>query len=384
MTAHMEEDTLSFDEIRPYHDHEVNAVLMRLTQKHSFFKLMHYMFPEESGASIAENFKNIHDTYTFQEKYISRAIRKMVRDSSEGLTFEGFNNLDPQKPYLFLSNHRDIIMDSAILNVLLFENGFNTTEIAIGDNLMVSSLVTDLMKLNKSFIVHRKVPMHQMLAYSTRLSRYIRSTLTQKKSSVWLAQRNGRAKDGDDKTQASLLKMLNISGQGSLEENYRELNIIPMAVSYEIEPCGALKAEEWVHDHLGIEYEKNDKKGMIRGIRDSKGRIHMNIGNPISPSLAGIPQNQKKNEWIQSLANLIDDQIFSLYKLWPGNYIASDILTGSTEFKSQYSEEEKHNFNLILQKQINTVKGDPEFLRMRMLSIYAKPVWNRYKIVNSQ
>ena len=380
MIAHMEEDTLSFDEIRPYHDHEVNEVLMRLTKKPSFFKLMKYMFPEESGESIVENFKHIHTTLSFQEKYISRAIRKMVRDSSSGLTYEGLEKLDPEKPYLFISNHRDIIMDSAILNVLLFEHGYNTTEIAIGDNLMVSSLVTDLMKLNKSFIVHRKVPMHDMLAYSTRLSKYIRTTLTDKQSSVWLAQRNGRAKDGDDKTQASLLKMLNISGQRSLAENYGELNIIPMAVSYEIEPCGALKAEEWVHEHLGITYEKDDKTGMIRGIRDPKGRIHLHIGEPISPSLKDIPKDQKKNEWIQSLANLIDDQIFSLYKLWPGNYIASDVLSGTTEFADHYSQEEKEAFDQMLQKQVQAAKGDPDLLRMRLLSIYAKPVWNRYKI----
>jgi hypothetical protein len=367
----------SFEEIRPYHDEEVQGVLQRLINKPSFSLLMRYLFPDRATHETLEDLRHIQSTQAFQAQYIRRAIRRIISDSTEGLSISGLDQLDKLTPYFFISNHRDIILDSAFLNVLLFEHGYDTTQIAIGDNLMVSQLVTDLMKLNKSFVVHRSLGRHEFLAYSERLSRYLRHVQADRQESVWMAQRNGRAKDGNDRTQAALLKMLDISGKKLSEpESFRPFRILPMAISYEYEPCDNLKAEELVHQALGLPYTKDDKLGMIRGIRDPKGRVHIGLGSPLDAELDTI-EASNRNDWMRQLAGLIDRQIWAQFHLWPTHYLAADLLADSNRFAGHYSPAQLSQFMQHMEKRLLEVKGDRRRLQQQFLEIYAQPVWNK-------
>lgn len=365
---------LSFDEIRPYRDEEVNEVLTQIATKPSFLKLICYMFPHLSPEEIQEGFAHIHSVRAFQALYIHQGMRSLASNSTNGLSYEGVKRLDKQSPYLFLSNHRDIILDSAFLNILLFEHGFETTEIAIGDNLMVSPLVTDLMKLNKSFIVHRNPPRKLLPSYSRRLSQYIRHQISQHNQSVWIAQRSGRTKDGVDQTAPGLLKMLSLSGENGFEAGFEQLNITPVAISYEFEPCAGLKAEELVHQQLGLPYSKDDKTAIIQGIRAQKGRVHLAVGEPIQEIASHIQASDRINDKLRSLAAIIDQRIDRLYKRWPSNYIAADLWLQEEKYVSHYSRTDKEEFQDYLDHQVSLHKGDPFLLRQKILEIYAGPV----------
>ncbi|MDX2247711.1 MAG: 1-acyl-sn-glycerol-3-phosphate acyltransferase [Bacteroidia bacterium] len=372
----MPELDLRFQEIRPYFDEEINEVLQRLTTKPSFYMLMAYLFPEMSGEEVAESFKKIFSSREFQKQYIYRAIKGVQDESTDGFSIEGFEFLDPHRPTLYLSNHRDIILDSAFLNTFLFEHGFETTQIAIGNNLMVSPLVTDLMKLNKSFVVHRDVPRNQLYHYSERLSAYIR-TVIRGGESIWLAQKSGRTKDGDDRTHTGLMKMLNITGTADIKASFCELNILPMAVSYEYEPCDYLKVEELVHTQQGMAYEKDDKLSMIKGIREYKGRVHIAFSPIINENLDELDSIANRNDWIKALCDLIDNRIHRTFHLWPNNYVAADLMENGFRFQSGYTPAEKEKFLLYLENRLKNLKGPQELLRNQMIKMYAMPVFNR-------
>ncbi|MEM7373198.1 MAG: 1-acyl-sn-glycerol-3-phosphate acyltransferase [Bacteroidota bacterium] len=370
----MKTSDLSFDEIRPYRDEEVNEVLSQIATKPSFLKLISYMFPRLSSKDIQEGFAHIHSVSAFQALYIHQGMRSLASNSTDGLSYEGIKQLDKKTPYLFLSNHRDIILDSAFLNILLFEHGVDTTEIAIGDNLMVSPLVTDLMKLNKSFIVHRNAPRRLLPSYSKRLSQYIRHVLQEKEQSVWIAQRNGRTKDGVDQTAPGLLKMLSLSREEGLAASFAKLNLTAVAISYEYEPCAGLKAEELLHQELGLPYTKDDKTAIIQGIRAQKGRVHLAVGQPIKDFSVMDGPTERSNDWLRALAHLLDQEIDRLYKRWPTNYIASDLWLQEDRYTNHYSEQEKERFQQYLDHQVSLHKGDPFLLRQKVLEIYAGPV----------
>lgn len=373
----MSEVNLSFDEIRPYFDSEVPGVIQQLSQKPSFFALMNYLFPTQSKEEIVERFSKITGVEQFQTEIIQHAIWRMVEESADEITHEGLDQLEEGKCYLFLSNHRDIILDSAILNVLLKKRGRPTTKIAIGDNLLVSSLVTDLMKLNKSFIVHRDVARQDMVPFSKRLSSYIREQITSGSDSIWIAHRNGRAKDGNDVTNTGLLKMLNFSANSDLAEGYKALNIIPMAISYEFDPCDGLKAEELYHTNRGLPYTKDDKVGMVNGIRGEKGRVHLKLGNHISTWIDKVTPIPNFNMWLRSLANALDCEIHKDYKLWPSNYVALDALNGDSRHSDHYNEEEKAKFFSHMEQALVERIGEQEGLKKHFLEIYANPVLNQ-------
>ncbi|MEL6250391.1 MAG: 1-acyl-sn-glycerol-3-phosphate acyltransferase [Bacteroidota bacterium] len=372
----MRNSVLSFEEIRPYRDEEVKAVMARLSQKHSFKILLQYFFPGQSIEDIEKGLMEVESSADFQDKYISKAIRRMKEESTQDLSHEGFEHIDKNQSYFYISNHRDIILDPGFLNFLLHREGFETTQNAIGDNLLVSALVTDLMKMNKSFIVHRSVERKDMLSYSQRLSAYVYEVL-ESGQSIWMAQRNGRAKDGNDHTNPALLKMLNLSGAGKIDENFLQLNLTPMAISYEFEPCDMLKAEELVHQRLGLPYEKDDKVAMIRGIRDPKGRVHLKIGKSIAEKIRYIPTGGRINDYFKSLANLIDREIWALYKLWPNNFIAYDLIEGKDQFWNFYSKEKKQGFLDYMENKLKGSKGEPKMLKEQFLLIYANPLRNK-------
>lgn len=368
-----------FEEIRPYTDEEVPEVMKRLTQKTSLFVMMGVFFPELSPEEIQQRFAEVNSTAELQEKYIGEAIRRMISASAGQLSVSGLAELDASQTHLFIGNHRDIILDPGIFNEQRHQRNLPTTLIAIGDNLLVSSLVTDLMKLNKSFIVHRSLSRHQLYAYSLRLSNYIRKSILDENESIWIAQKSGRTKDGNDETQTALLKMLSLSGSDDLVGSFLALNIIPMAISYEYEPCDMLKAVEIVSTRNGGEFDKSDKMAIIRGIRDYKGRIHMAIGDSFSRAdYESLGDPAKRNDWYKSFKTLLDRRIQDQYQLWPTHYIAADLKSQKGRYQAHYTQSEKNAFLQHLDKRLKEVEGPQDQLREQFIAMYARPVENRY------
>ncbi|RMG30426.1 MAG: glycerol acyltransferase [Bacteroidetes bacterium] len=370
----------AFDDIRPYTDEEVPVVIQRLIEKPSFTKLLKYVFPERQIETIFEELRQVNSVHQLQKLFIRKLVRSLIRQSISALTYEGFDNLQSDTAYLFVSNHRDIILDPALLNVLLFEHGFETSHIAIGNNLLFSRLVSDLMKLNKSFVVQRDLGRHEMYRHRQHLSAYIRYVITQLKEHVWIAQGNGRSKDGNDRTQTALLKLFYISGQDDFVNNLLPLHITPMSISYEYDPCDVEKAREsYIRACTGT-YTKapdEDKKSMIRGITEPKGRVHLSLGRPLAEELEQLADITNKNERFRKLALMIDQQIHKGYRLWPNNYIAADWLQASDANKAFYTQEEKAAFEDYLFSRIAQTNISRDELLPYLLQIYANPLFNR-------
>lgn len=378
---------LTFDEIRPYYDHEVNAVLKRISSDPVFEKILKYLYPELSTEEFHNQIQDIHSVQTFQKKFVSTALKRIVSNTTSSLTYDGLENLSTKKNYIFISNHRDIILDSALMNYIIFSQGFNTTEVAVGDNLLISQAVTDIAKLNKNFIVHRNIPTRQLYAYSYRLSSYIYHTLKEKNTSVWIAQKEGRSKNGIDKTQQGVIKMLGIaSAENRFSETYKALNIVPVSISYEYEPCDNLKASELYQKSINPQFKKSptdDKISMISGVTEFKGRVHFAFGKPLSEEIDPLDTIQNKNEQIQNLAQMIDHRIYKNFKLNSVNYIAYDIINSSKKYQSKYSEEDKVAFLNYLEERISKVPGDSVQLTKRMLDIYGNPVMSKEHVNDS-
>ncbi|MBK3516511.1 1-acyl-sn-glycerol-3-phosphate acyltransferase [Carboxylicivirga marina] len=371
---------LNFDSIRPYKDEEIHEVFERLINEVNFLELIKFLYPNFSTEQFLKKLLSIQSIREFQTEVIYPYVKEVLRTTTKGISHSGLDKLDPNGHYLFISNHRDIVLDSAILNILMVENGFSTTEIAIGDNLLIYPWITDLVKLNKSFIVQRNLPVRQMMESTQRLSAYIRQTLTERNQSIWIAQREGRSKDGDDRTQVSLLKMLNMSGNGDFAKNFKEIKIVPLSISYEYDPCDYLKALEFQMKRDNPEYKKtqaDDLKHMGAGLRGRKGRVHFGFGDPIDTELSGLA-DLSKNDQLQALAETIDNQIHNNYKFYPGNFIADDLFTNHTRHITKYTDEDKSTFLAYLDEHLSRIDGDKEFLHSALLEMYANPVKNFY------
>jgi hypothetical protein len=325
----------------------------------------------------------IKTTEHLQKSFIYNLLHRIIDKTSDGLTGEGIEILQKDKAYLFISNHRDIILDAALLNILIVENGMNTTRIAIGNNLLLYDWIEHAVKLNRAFIIKRNLPPRELMEASVKVSHYIRRSITSDNLSVWIAQREGRTKDGYDQTQVSLLKMLNMSNKKSFFEGFNELNIVPVSISYEIEPCGAAKIKELMKkEHLGVgKTSKDDLKSMSMGIFNNKGRIRFSFGTPISIDPQSMTNGKHTNQWFQELAQQIDRQIYANFKLWPNNYIAYDLLTHEAKYKDKYSDEEKHDFELLMDQAINSIDFPAGDIKKRFLKIYANPVINKQKVI---
>lgn len=377
----------NFEDIRPYYDQEAHAVFIKLIEDPIFFKLVNYLWPYMSMEEVREKAKHVHSNLDFQLEFMHKAIRTIVANTSDGLTFTGFENLDKNDAYLFVANHRDILLDSAILQILLVENGFSTSEITFGNNLKDKGFITEFGKINRMFTVLREGTSKELYEISRKLSAYIRHTLVDKKTSVWIAQRNGRTKDGHDATQTGLLKMLNLSGEGNFDQNFSQLKIVPVTISYEYEPCAILKTQEIYLSSLHTKYQKapgEDLHSIITGITQKKGRIHLVVGKPICGENISLDETSTDNEKFKKLAAMIDATIHSAYQLWPTNYIAADLLDKSNKFENKYTLAEKEKFSVYISDSLQNMEGDKEYLRMQFLKLYANPVFSKSSIGFSQ
>ena len=378
-------ETRNFDEIRPFRDEEVQEAIERLLKDAQFNSVLEKLadfFPVEA---LKTKLKSIRSIREFQHDIIYSLVVGIAKKSTDALDLSGFKHLDKSGNYVFVTNHRDIVLDSAFLDILLMDKGLETFEIAIGDNLLVFPWISDLVRLNKSFLVKRDQSVRQQLMVSTELSSYMHYVLKEKKESIWVAQREGRAKDADDRTQESVLKMLNLGGSGSVLENLASMNVVPVTISYEYDPCDYLKAREMQLKRDNPEHKKSqadDLLNMKTGMLGYKGRVFYKMSPCISEALLKMDVNMHKNELFDRIARLVDNRIHSNYHLYPGNYIATDLLDGLDTFSKNYSDKEKEQFTAYLEKQLSRIElegKDERFLRRKMLEMYSNPLRNKLK-----
>jgi len=379
---------IDFDDIRAFYDDEVQDVTKKLIRDPIFMTLINYLWEDMTFKDVEAKAEKVNGNIDFQLEFMHGAIRRIMEMSSAGLSSSGFEKLDPKKAYLFIGNHRDILLDAAILQVLLVEHGLPTSEITFGSNLKEKGFVTDFGKLNRMFTVQREGTSKELYQISKKLSAYIRHTIVDKNVSVWIAQRNGRTKDGYDTTQSGLLKMLNISGTKSFSENFAQINVVPLTISYEYEPCDHLKTQELYLSGLHTKYTKaqgEDLNSIVTGIKQFKGRIHMSVGTPIEQKeYQYIDKIENENDKIRALTTMIDKRIHHDYKLHPVNHIACDMLHDTNLFESFYSAEEKNDFIKYMEEKIGMIEGEKDVLRSIFLKMYAQPTINKIHLNESK
>jgi len=376
---------LKFDSIRPYYDSEVNEALVSSLHHPMMKALMNFTFPELDDEVWKEQLKRTHSIRDFQINFVYQSIQRVLEKSSEGLTTSGFEKLEPNTSYLFISNHRDIILDTSLLNVSLFDYGLVMTASAIGDNLVKKDFLLKLSKLNRNFLVQRGLSPRELLQSSKLMSEYMYHLLFKENRSVWIAQREGRTKDGNDATHQGVLKMV---AMASDEENcmkfFKKLKVVPVSISYEYDPTDALKMPQLMalaNDEVYIKEKNEDFITLLSGIIGQKKRIHIHIGDVLNKEYDTIiAETNNSNKQIQALAQVIDDSILQSYKLWPTNYIAYDILYKTNKFSANYTEKEKQLFERRLELKIDV---DNEVLREGFLAMYANPVVNKMKYENA-
>lgn len=371
----------SFQKIRPYFDHEVNDAVNGILNQDGFKGFLYkFLYPNnlEEGIKRVSQISSIRE---FQEVVSSVFFESIIAQTIKEFTVNGLSNIDKSKRYVFISSHRDIVLDSALLQIALYRNGFETTRSAIGNNLVPSNLLEEIAKLNKMFLVIRDGSVREMFDNSLTLSSYIRKSILEDHESVWIAQRNGRTKDGNDKTQQGLLKMLAQCNKGVLISGLQDLNIVPLSISYEYEPCDALKAREKVISSHSV-YKKQpgeDFNSINTGVLQNKGRVQINIGSPINDLLDEIESCRPANDMIKDITLLIDRQIHSVNKLWKTNYIAADLINSTSHYNQFYTSEEEKGFVDYVENLVQHTDVDKDQFREVLLKIYANPVFNKTK-----
>lgn len=377
------ESLRQYDAIRPFEPEELPEVYERLLSNSQFRQVAAAAFPGIPFDTLAGKMRSCKTNMEFQRAFGYTFLEGLLAKASRGCDFD-CSAIDNSHRYTFVSNHRDIVLDSALLDKLLIDEGFDTTcEIAIGDNLLSLPWVKDLVRVNKSFIVERGLPMRQMLMASKRLSEYMHLVVESKHDNIWIAQREGRAKDSNDRTQEAILKMMAMGGEGSVADRIAALHIVPLSISYEFDPCDFLKARELQLRRDVVGWKKgpmDDVVSMQTGIMGYKGRIHYHCAPCIDEWLAELDPDTPKSEFYATVASRIDEGIFANYMLYPNNYVALDLLGGTEDYADRYTDEEKAAFENYIEGQLAKVdmeNPDLGFLRKSMLAMYANPAVNQ-------
>ncbi|TRZ46361.1 1-acyl-sn-glycerol-3-phosphate acyltransferase [Robertkochia solimangrovi] len=372
---------IQIDDIRPYHDDEVNDALQAISRHPMIMALLQFTFPDKPMAEIKKIVESCHSIRDFQTRVIYKSVQMVLERSSEGFTTSGFEKLEPGVPYLFISNHRDIILDTSLLNVALYDHDLIMTASAIGDNLVGKPFLLALSKLNRNFLILRNLGPREMLQSSKLVSSYIGDLILNRSRSVWIAQREGRTKDGNDRTQQGVLKMIALA-KGRDEEvmdYFKKLKIVPVSISYEFDPTDVLKMPELMAKHYDVEYVKSNNEDfntILKGATGRKRRIHMSAGDVLDAELDVIRDSgEPVNRQFQMLAEEIDHIIHKNYKLWPSNYFAYDLLNGTKEFEAEYDEKEQRQFERRIKRR---VEDDHEIELKNFLLMYANPVINKF------
>ena len=371
-------DLSEFESISPYTDEEAVVALGKLADHPLLSEFSTKFFPDQSPDFLKTILKNIKSIDEFQVLVMSKFVEWVLERTVRNFSYDGISNIDPQKRFLALSNHRDIIFDPAITQLVLFRNGIPLTEIAVGDNLVSSKTIEYLLRSNRMIKVVRGITARELYLSSQMLSKYIRLNITEQRSSIWLAQRQGRTKNGYDITEQGLLKMLDMSGSSDFQKNFEELNIIPMSISYEYEPCDILKARELVisRKQKYVKAEGEDLNSILVGIQQPKGNVHLNIGVPLTSEEIAEAALCDKNDRYQLIRHAVDKRVIEGYRLWKTNYIAYDLVNQSYKYSHLYEPADVEQFVAYMQHQLDTV--EPEInradLRRIFLEIYSNPV----------
>jgi len=373
-----------FDSIRPFEPEELPGAYDRLLSTEQFCHIVSYIFPEIPMEKIGEKMRQCKTSLEFQIAFCYPFLEWLLKRASLGCGMDA-SAVDNTKRYTFISNHRDIVLDSAFLDKLLIDAGFTTTcEIAIGDNLLSLPWVKDFVRLNKSFIVERSLQPRQMLMASKRLSEYMHYAMFVKNENIWIAQREGRAKDSDDRTQPAILKMMAMGGTGTAVERLLQLHLVPLAISYEFDPCDYLKAAEFQLKRDVSGWKKtaqDDVNSMYTGIMGFKGHIHYHCAPCIDQWLLALDKDMPKTEMFDAVAAHIDRHIHANYKLYPNNYIAAEMLDGG-DMSGHYTQDERAAFGKYIDGQLAKIDipgKDEGFLRECMLTMYANPLRNKVR-----
>lgn len=371
-----------FDTIRPWEPEDLPEVFDRLLANDQFKQVLAYLYPQVPLEMIAQKLKACKTNLDFQLAFAYDFVHGLLKKAATGCEMD-CSSLDNTRNYTFISNHRDIVLDSAILDVMLIDNKFKTTcEIAIGDNLLSLPWVKDLVRVNKAFIVERALSMRQMLMSSKRLSDYMHFAIKEKKENIWIAQREGRAKDSNDRTQKSILQMMSMGGEGSIIERLKQLHLVPLSISYEYDPCDFLKAKEFQQKRDHADWKKgptDDLVSMQTGIFGYKGHVHYHAAPCLDEYLDSLDPDMPKQDIYNKVAAYIDQQIHRNYRLYSGNYVALDLLEGTEAYSDQYTAEDKAKFEKYIQGQLAKIdlpNKDEAYLKERLLTMYANPVRN--------
>lgn len=373
----------NFEDIRPLNQDEVQAAIEDLLASEEFRHALQYVKPNLDWDQLCAAMRACKTKEEFKSTLAYDAVMTVAKKTTFSLTISGRSRLPEGKPACtFISNHRDIVLDASFLNVMLYDVGYGMTQVAIGDNLLIRPWIKTFVRLNNSFIVKRGVSVRQMLEVSGTLSAFINHTIKDTKESIWIAQREGRAKDSNDRTQPSVLKMLCMAGEKDVIGNLKSLNIVPVAISYEFDPCDYLKAQEFQLKRDNPEYHKtqrDDLLSMETGILGQKGRVHFTISKLINDQLDQLDPVMDRNELFAAVASIIDKEIYRHYRFYPNNYIAYDLLNGTRRFSDHYGLKDKKAFEEYLQKQLDKIvipNKDENFLRKKILEMYANPLKN--------
>ncbi|MBQ7273330.1 MAG: 1-acyl-sn-glycerol-3-phosphate acyltransferase [Bacteroidales bacterium] len=379
-------DLTEYMDIAPFNDEEASAALTRLSNHPNTKWISKRIFPDQPDTLLGEILRNIHTVDEFQSIVMTKAIQWVIDHSVTEFTYDGLENLTSiEGKYLAMSNHRDIILDPAFLQLILLKNGLPDTQICVGDNLLKQKSVELLIRSNRMIKVIRGISARELYLSSQLLSKYIREVITSGTSSVWIAQRQGRTKDGMDTTEQGLLKMFDMSGTKDFTRNFKELNIIPISISYEYEPCDILKAREILISRTQkyVKTETEDLESIIQGIMQKKGNVHIHFGKPLTDEEIEEASLCDKNDRYQSIRLALDVRIIDGYKLWKTNYMAYDIVTEGSKYASEYSPEELQAFKGYIEALLGKVEPelDRDELRDILLHIYSNPVLSKENLL---
>lgn len=381
-------DLSEFESISPYTDAEAAEALSRLAEFPLLSAISQKVFPTEEPNYLKNTLKSINTIDEFQILVMQKFVRWVIETTAKNFSYDSIANIDPSKKFLALSNHRDIILDPAITQLVLYANGIPMTEIAVGDNLITNETIEWLIRSNRMIKVVRGISARELYLSSQLLSKYVRLNITEGRSSIWLAQRQGRTKNGYDITEQGLLKMLDMSGQADFQTNFEELNIIPMSISYEIEPCDILKARELVISRKCKYVKKADEdwNSIMTGILQQKGNIHLNIGTQLTSDEIAAAALCDKNDRYQLIRHAVDRRVIEGYKLWKNNYVAYDLLNHSFKYSELYEISDIEKFVSYMEHQLDTVEKEinREDLRRIFLGIYANPVITKELLIKEK
>ena len=382
-----------FSDIAPIDDDVFSAKMAALVNEPGFEHAVRFVMPDVDYQEFRKTLLSIPDKNQFQNKIMWPILEMLCERTTSGITCSGLGNISPEGAYTFVTNHRDIVLDASFLNLCFLRSGIPTSEVGIGDNLLIYDWITDLVRLNRSFIVKRNLRLSKALESAKKLSAYIHHAISDKHRSVWIAQREGRAKDSNDMTQEAVVKMLALGGEGGFVSSIESLNIVPVSISYEYDPNDYLKAREFLLKKLDPEFKKSQRDdlfSMETGMLQQKGRIHFAIGSCINAQIDDSLRALDKHEAVKRVCHMIDCSIHEGYQLYPINYIAYDMLHNVDTYSSQYTSQQKAEYEEYLESQLDKVNIpgteisalDRNFMREMMLTMYSNPLINKNHAVN--